>query len=255
MTRHAVLLFGIFFGCSFEDRYIYTRGAAIDVAPAIDTVSHDDALPPIDALADDVVDADASDAASDAFTATPYLSDAPERDFTEADMVLVAGRDYRAVIETDVGRIVLDLYEDRTPVTVNSFVFLARHHYFDGLAFHRVIDGFVAQGGDPNTATENRATWGRGGPGYMFDTETLDGLGFDGPGVLGMARSTARNTNGSQFFITLAATTSLDGQYTVFGRVTEGAEVLGRIARNATMTTPPTTPTRMTRVSIEERAR
>ncbi len=208
---------------------------------------------PADSSLADVTDASAD--VSTAFTATPFVTSAPERAFSEAEMVLAPNRDYRAVIETDVGRIVIDLFEDRTPVTVNSFVFLALHHYFDGLAFHRVIDGFVAQGGDPNTAGDNRATWGRGGPGYAFDTESVDGLGFDAAGVVGMARSTARDSNGSQFFITLAATTSLDGQYTVFGRVTEGLDVLPRIARNATMTTPPATPTRMTRVSIEERAR
>lgn len=189
------------------------------------------------------------------FAPTPFLSDAPERMFTEPDMVLDPAKDYRAVIETDAGRIVLDLYESRTPLAVNSFVFLARHHYFDGLAFHRVLEGFVAQGGDPITATDNRARWGTGGPGYSFDTETFADLVFDGPGVLGMARAMSRSSNGSQFFITLAATANLNGEYTVFGRVTEGLDVLPRIARNATQTTPPMTPTRMTRVFIEERVR
>ena len=200
-------------------------------------------------------DTSAPSDASGAFTMTPYRSDAPERSFSEAEMVLQAGRDYRAIIETDVGAITLDLFEQETPITVNSFVFLALHHYFDGLAFHRVLEGFVAQGGDPLTADSNRARWGTGGPGYMFDTETVPSLTFDAAGVLGMARSTARNSNGSQFFITLAATTNLNGQYTVFGRVTEGLDVLDRIARNPNQNTPPTTPTRMTRVVIQERAR
>jgi peptidylprolyl isomerase len=250
MTRPHALLFALLGACSAST----SSPAPSDDVPAVDVAA--DAASP-DASPDAPADAtaDAPRDASGAFTMTPYVTATPERSFTEAEMVLAPGRDYRAVIETDAGRMVLDLYEDRTPITVNSFVFLALHHYFDGLAFHRVLDGFVAQGGDPNTATDNRATWGRGGPGYMFDTESVDGLGFDGPGVLGMARSTARDTNGSQFFITLAATTSLDGQYTVFGRVTEGAEVLGRIARNTSTNVPPATPTRMTRVSIEERAR
>jgi len=221
--------------------------AACSSTPAVST--------PDAAAVGDVAATPDAGATDGGFTATPYVTDAPERAFSEAAMVLAAGRDYRAVIDTDVGRITVDLYETQTPVTVNSFVFLAEHHFFDGLAFHRVLEGFVAQGGDPNTATDNRRSWGTGGPGYQFDTESVDGLGFDGPGVLGMARSAARTTNGSQFFITLAATPNLNGQYTVFGRVTDGLDVLARIARNENMTTPPATPTRITRVAIEERAR
>lgn len=250
MTRPYGILLALLGACSSNTNAPATQpdASTADVT-AVDVT-------PVDVSATDgAADVGPADATRGAFTLTPFVTTAPERSFTEAAMVLVPGRDYRAVMETDVGRIVLDLYEDRTPVTVNSFVFLALHHYFDGLAFHRVLDGFVAQGGDPNTATDNRTTWGRGGPGYMFDTESVDGLGFDGPGVLGMARSTARTTNGSQFFITLAATPSLDGQYTVFGRVTEGADLLPRIARNVSTNVPPATPTRMTRVSIEERAR
>lgn len=221
--------------------------APLDVAPVQDI--------PVTPDVATVQDSGAPSDASGAFTMTPYRSDAPERSFRAAEMVLQPGRDYRAIIETDVGAITLDLYEQETPITVNSFVFLALHHYFDGLAFHRVLEGFVAQGGDPLTAGTNRAAWGTGGPGYMFDTETVASLTFDGAGVLGMARSTSRSSNGSQFFITLAAATNLNGMYTVFGRVTEGLDVLDRIARNPNQNTPPATPTRMTRVVIQERAR
>lgn len=221
---------------------------AADVVNPVDAPAPTDVVNPVDAVAP-------ADAPSTTYAEVAPRSDAPVRAFTEPEMVLVAGQDYRAVMETDVGRIVLDLYEDRTPLAVNSFVFLALHRYFDGLAFHRVLEGFVAQGGDPLTAMETRTRWGTGGPGYSFDTETFDDLTFDAAGTLGMARSQSRASNGSQFFITLAATSNLNGQYTVFGRVTEGLDVLPRIARNATMTTPPVTPTRMTRVRIEARAR
>jgi cyclophilin family peptidyl-prolyl cis-trans isomerase len=177
------------------------------------------------------------------------------RMFPGAETILESGRDYRAVMETDVGRIVLDLFEAQAPLAVNSFVYLSLHHYYEGIAFHRVIEGFVAQGGDPNTLNDTRSRWGTGGPGYGFDTEPVEGLGFDGPGVLGMARSAALDSNGSQFFITLAAQRGLSGMYTVFGRVTEGMDVLPMIARNQSMTVPPATPTRITRVTIESRPR
>lgn len=228
--------------------------ASVDASVAVDA-------PTVDAPVTDVLVASDVPAAQDVprveamFTETALVSDAPERSFSEPDMVLAPDTDYRAVFETDAGRIVLDLFEDRAPLAVNSFVFLALHRYFDGLAFHRVLEGFVAQGGDPLTATDNRARWGTGGPGYSFDTETFDDLLFDAAGTLGMARSSSRSSNGSQFFITLAPTPNLNGMYTVFGRVTEGLDVLPRIARNAAATTPPVTPTRMTRVRIEERPR
>jgi peptidylprolyl isomerase len=225
-----------------------TDASITDAVTAADVATAADVITAADRVA-------VADAPAGAFTAVALRSDAPERAFTEPEMVLVAGQDYRAVMETDVGRIVLDLYEDRTPLAVNSFVFLALHRYFDGLAFHRVLEGFVAQGGDPLTAMEPRTRWGTGGPGYNFDTETFDDLTFGAAGTLGMARSQSRASNGSQFFITLAATANLNGQYTVFGRVTEGSDVLPRIARNATMTAPPMVPTRMTTVRIESRAR
>lgn len=112
-------------------------------------------------------------------------------------MATEPNRDYLAVLDTDAGRIVLDLYETRTPITVNSFVFLARNHYFDGIAFHRVIEGFVAQGGDPNTIDMPRSTWRSGGPGYTFGLEIDPMLHYDRAGVLGMARGAARRRRAS----------------------------------------------------------
>jgi cyclophilin family peptidyl-prolyl cis-trans isomerase len=180
------------------------------------------------------------------YTLVPFLGDTARHDFPSADMVLTAGKDYRAVIETDAGRLVLDLHETDTPITVNSFVFLALHHYYDNIAFHRVIDSFMAQGGDPNTLDTDSSSWGTGGPGYQYGLEVVASLKYDQAGVVGSARSNSPNTNGSQFFITFAAQPSLDGKYTIFGRVVEGIDVLPKIVRGE----PPAAPTRMSRVYI-----
>jgi cyclophilin family peptidyl-prolyl cis-trans isomerase len=210
--------------------------------------------PPVDDVP--FVDATVADRGAPALTyrALAPLSPMPIRRFAAApEPALMDGYDYRALVVTDVGTLTIDLFEDAAPVTVNSFVWLARNRFFDGIAFHRVIEGFVAQGGDPNTVDGGRATWGRGGPGYTFGLEIVDELRFDGPGVLGMARSSSPASNGSQFYLTLAATPNLDGQYTVFGRVLGVADldVIDHIARGE----PPTTPTRITSVSILVAAR
>jgi cyclophilin family peptidyl-prolyl cis-trans isomerase len=127
-------------------------------------------------------------------------------------------KNYTATIQTDDGDIILQLFADKTPNTVNNFVFLAREGFYDGVIFHRVIENFMVQGGDP-TGT------GRGGPGYSFADEFHPELGHDGPGILSMANA-GPNTNGSQFFITHVATPHLDGKHSVFGRVTGGLDVL-----------------------------
>ncbi len=127
-------------------------------------------------------------------------------------------KSYSATIQTAGGDIVLQLFADKTPNTVNNFVFLAREGFYDGVIFHRVIENFMVQGGDP-TGT------GRGGPGYSFADEFHPELRHDGPGVLSMANA-GPNTNGSQFFITHVATPHLDGKHSVFGRVTGGLDVL-----------------------------
>jgi peptidylprolyl isomerase len=129
-------------------------------------------------------------------------------------------------------------------------VWLALHHYFDGIAFHRVLDNFMAQTGDPNTLSPDTSQWGFGGPGYMFGLEIVPGLTYDAAGVVGMARTNDPNTNGSQFFITFNATPSLTGQYTIFAKLTEGFNVLQIIVRGE----PPAVPTRMQRVYIVEKA-
>ena len=120
------------------------------------------------------------------------------------------------------GEFVIQLYPDKAPITVNNFVFLARQGYFNGVTFHRVLDGFMAQGGDP-TGT------GGGGPGYEFKNETSD-LTFDKAGVVAMANAGA-DTNGSQFFITFGPQPQLNGGYTIFGQVVSGMDVVNGITR------------------------
>ena len=127
---------------------------------------------------------------------------------------------YTAVIKTDKGDITVELYPDVAPVTVNSFVFLACKGFYEGVTFHRVIPGFVAQAGDP-TGT------GSGGPGYTIPDE-FSSRPFE-EGTLGMAKTSAPNSGGSQFFICYAPQSALDGKYTVFGKVTAGLDVLGKI--------------------------
>jgi cyclophilin family peptidyl-prolyl cis-trans isomerase/protein-disulfide isomerase len=127
-------------------------------------------------------------------------------------------RKYLATLRTEKGDIAIQLYADRVPLAVNSFVFLARQGWFEGTTFHRVIPGFLAQGGDPSGT-------GHGGPGYYFENEVFLDLLFDRPGVLGLANS-GPDTNGSQFFITYAPQPQLDGSYTVFGQVTAGMDVV-----------------------------
>ncbi|MGC9523708.1 MAG: peptidylprolyl isomerase [Anaerolineae bacterium] len=137
------------------------------------------------------------------------------------EMVIDPAKTYIATIKTEHGDIVAELYADRAPQTVNNFVFLAREGFYDNTTFHRVIEDFMAQAGDP-TGT------GRGGPGYTFADEFHPELRHDGPGVLSMANAGA-NTNGSQFFITFVATPWLDGRHAVFGKVIEGQDVLEQI--------------------------
>jgi cyclophilin family peptidyl-prolyl cis-trans isomerase len=137
------------------------------------------------------------------------------------EMRLEDGVDYRARIQTSCGPVVVDLFEDRTPVTVNNFAFLAGRGFYDGLTFHRLIPGFMIQGGDPEGT-------GAGGPGYQFEDEILRRLSFAEPGVLAMANS-GPDTNGSQFFITAGPAEHLDGLHTIFGRVLEGQEVVDTI--------------------------
>lgn len=144
-------------------------------------------------------------------------------EFSGPEDVLEPGSEYLAVIETSAGTLDVELYADRTPVTVNNFVFLALNRYYDGIVFHRVLEDFMAQTGDP-TGT------GMGGPGYQFQDEFDPELKHDAKGVLSMANA-GPGTNGSQFFITFRDTPHLDGRHSVFGRVTDGLDVLDDLTR------------------------
>ena len=142
-------------------------------------------------------------------------------------MKLDATKSYTATIKTNRGDIVIDLYADKTPKTVNNFVFLAKDGYYNGVTFHRVLDNFMIQTGDP-TGT------GRGGPGYKFGDEIHPSLRHTGPGILSMANA-GPGTNGSQFFITHVKTDWLDGKHSVFGKVREGMDVVNAIKQGDVM--------------------
>ncbi len=152
-------------------------------------------------------------------------------------------KQYKAHMETDKGTMVIELFADKTPITVNNFVFLSREEYYDGVIFHRVINDFMVQGGDP-TGT------GRGGPGYKFGDEFDASLRHDKQGILSMANA-GPGTNGSQFFITHGPTPHLNGKHTVFGQVVEGLDVLMSIpARDPGNVNAPAV--KIIRVTIEE---
>jgi cyclophilin family peptidyl-prolyl cis-trans isomerase len=133
-------------------------------------------------------------------------------------MIIDPKKKYTATFKTEQGDFVIELYADKAPKTVNNFVFLARDGFYDNTTFHRVIKGFMAQGGDP-TGT------GMGGPGYKFADEFNPALKHNSAGILSMANAGA-NTNGSQFFITHGPTPHLDGRHAVFGKVISGLDVM-----------------------------
>lgn len=142
-----------------------------------------------------------------------------ERQFTACPPMTVDPlKQYAATLHTEKGDVVIELYAEEAPVAVNSFIFLAENDWFDGITFHRVLPGFVAQSGDP-TGT------GFGGPGYAFGNEISPDLKFDRAGLLGMANA-GPDSNGSQFFITFGPVERLDGGYTIFGQVIEGMQVV-----------------------------
>src|SRR3954462_14655738 len=137
-----------------------------------------------------------------------------------ADQKIDVSKKYTATIETDAGTMTAELYPKIAPQTVNAFVFLAKEGFYEGVIFHRVIPGFMIQGGDP-TGT------GTGGPGYKLKAEFND-LKHD-KGVLSMARTNDPNSAGSQFFVMHDRAPHLDRQYTAFGKITQGQEVIDKI--------------------------
>jgi peptidyl-prolyl cis-trans isomerase B (cyclophilin B) len=134
------------------------------------------------------------------------------------EMSIDPKKSYRVTLTTSCGDISVQLFDDKSPKTVNNFLFLARKGFYDGLTFHRIVKDFVVQGGDPKGD-------GTGGPGYQFEDEVDNGLTFDQVGLVAMANS-GPNTNGSQFFITTGDASHLNGKHTIFGKVIGGMDVV-----------------------------
>jgi cyclophilin family peptidyl-prolyl cis-trans isomerase len=166
--------------------------------------------------------------------------------YEEPPMTIDPDGTYRATVETEKGTIVIELLPGSAPRTVNSFIYLSREGWFDGATFHRVIEGFVAQTGDPSGT-------GRGGPGYVTPDEIDPELKHEGPGWVAMA-NVGPDTNGSQWYITLAAQPDLDGRYTIFGQVIEGMDVVQSLTlRNPAANADLPPGDRILSVAIEER--
>jgi cyclophilin family peptidyl-prolyl cis-trans isomerase len=158
-------------------------------------------------------------------------------------LVIDPKKKYSATFKTEKGDFVIELFADKAPLTVNNFVFLARERFYDGVTFHRVIKGFMAQGGDPSGT-------GTGGPGYRFKDEFHPDLRHNAPGILSMANA-GPGTNGSQFFITHGPTPHLDNRHSVFGKVTQGMEIVLAIPeRDPSRATKPGT--RIQTIAISE---
>jgi cyclophilin family peptidyl-prolyl cis-trans isomerase/protein-disulfide isomerase len=161
-------------------------------------------------------------------------------------MIIDVTKQYLAHLVTDKGEIIIQLFPDKAPFTVNSFVFLARRGWYDGVTFHWVIPDQIAQTGDPSGT-------GYGGPGYAFKDEISPDLKFDKPGVVGMANA-GKGSNGSQFFITSSAQPSLDGKSTIFGQVIKGMDVVQQLTpRDPTQPGPLPEGDKITTVTIEEK--
>jgi cyclophilin family peptidyl-prolyl cis-trans isomerase len=181
-------------------------------------------------------------------TACRAFADIPvAAQYSEPPLLIDTGKQYFATVTmAKGGQFVIQLYSDKAPKTVNSFVFLSCKGYFNGVTFHRVLEGFMAQGGDPTGA-------GNGGPGYYFEYEPND-LTFDKAGIVAMANQGAGTpTNGSQFFITFGPTPQLNGGYTIFGQVVEGMDVVNGITRRDPQTGPNFQGDAMETITISER--
>jgi len=173
---------------------------------------------------------------------TPFAGISAAEQYSEPPMGIDTTKQYFATVKMATGgEFVIQLYPDKAPITVNSFVFLACKGYFNGVTFHRVLEGFMAQGGDPSGT-------GGGGPGYEFINEDSD-LTFDKDGVVAMANA-GRDTNGSQFFITFGAQEFLNGGYTIFGQVVQGMDVVNGITRRDPQANPSFTGDAMESVTI-----
>jgi len=161
-------------------------------------------------------------------------------------MTIDPAKEYTATITTPRGDIVIRLRPDLAPIAVNNFAFLARAGFYDGVTWHRVLQGFMAQGGDPSGT-------GGGGPGYTIKDEFGPEMIFDRPGIVAMARTDAPDSSGSQFFITTAPAPYLNGQYTIFGEVIAGQDIVNGIPLRDPDKGPTTPGEAMLKVTIMER--
>jgi len=161
-------------------------------------------------------------------------------------MTIDPKKNYTATITTPRGDFVVKLRPDLAPQTVNSFVFLARAGFFNGVTWHRVLENFMAQGGDP-TGT------GGGGPGYTVPDEFTDKVKFDKPGIMAMANTGQPNSGGSQFFVTTAPADYLDGKYTIFGEVTQGQDIVNAIPLRDPQQNPTTPGEQIVKIVIDEK--
>jgi cyclophilin family peptidyl-prolyl cis-trans isomerase len=184
---------------------------------------------------------------AESLTAIVNLTMLEERQFSECPpMTIDAKKLYTATIKTDSGEIVVQLFPDKAPMAVNSFVFLAQHGWFDNTIFHRVLPGFIAQAGDASGS-------GYGGPGYAFSNEITATSHFDKPGLVALANA-GPNSNGSQFFITFVPAPDLDGQYTIFGQVIQGLDVAENLkARDPSMGSPLPEASKILSITVTEK--
>ncbi len=168
------------------------------------------------------------------------------RSFDGPEQVISPGHEYTATITmAGGGEIVLELFPEAAPITVNNFVFLACQGFYDGVTFHRVIPGFVAQAGDPSGT-------GSSGPGYTIEHEADNGISFDQPYLISMAHHNMPNTTGSQFFITYAPLTRLDATFTAFGRVIDGTDVVDDLLPRDPNANPDYTGDVIMKIRVEE---
>jgi cyclophilin family peptidyl-prolyl cis-trans isomerase len=238
----AVLLMWVLAACTGTTTSPAVEGEAATATPAVEAPAAATPVPVAEATNDVIVPP--PDLAERGPAAEIALMDRNDMYDAAPEMTIDPTKYYYATLKTNRGDVRVQLFADRAPITVNNFVYLARQGFYDNTSFHRVLDGFMAQAGDPTGS-------GAGGPGYTFADEFFPGLVFDRPGLLAMANS-GPATNGSQFFITFAATDWLNGNHTIFGEVIEGDEVLSRLKRRDPSTQPDFVGDTLYTVLIEE---
>ena len=229
----AIVVVGVFLVLGFvlanAGQKPVTQTAAQPTAAALDA-----AAPTANAATGSAAQAVSADVAArnDKYKAAPSMTIDPKKNYT-------------ATITTPRGDVEIKLRPDLAPVTVNNFVFLAKDGFYNGVTWHRVLEGFMAQTGDPTGI-------GSGGPGYTIKDEFTNKVAFDKPGVVAMANTGQPNSGGSQFFITKAAYPSLNGGYTIFGEVTKGQDIVDAIPLRDPQQNPKTLGEQILKVTVSE---